>query len=797
MALPSIALAALLGIVLFQQQATLWSPVVFCTLLLSVLLAAMLWRLPLLDATKKSMLCLVWLLAMLLVAYLYAQGRAYLRLQDRLPAHCQQQVLLVQGVIVSVPERNMFGQSVIFAVEQGYTKGCAVPKRLSLSLYKQQFRQQTPEVDVMRQPQLNAGERWRFAVKLKRPHATRNPHGFDYAAWCLANRIGAVGSIVSKAPMHRLSRLVWQPAPLVARWRQSVGERITQALGQTPERGVLRALVIGDDSQIDRAHWQLFVDTGINHLMSISGLHITMLAAFGYWLTLGVWRWRPRLALVMPSKQAATGVGALVALIYAALAGFSVPTQRTLYMLLSVAMLLSLRRHLPFSWVLSLALMVVLFIDPWAVLAPGFWLSFGAVAVLAFAMGGRLRPASLMRDAVHSQWVVTIAFIPVLFALFNQVSLVSPLANALAIPLISLAVVPLAIAGALLPLHLLLHLSAWLCHCCLLALQWLQHWPWAVYYQATPPVWAAVLALLGVLVVLMPRGWPLRWAGLLLCLPLTLPTTPPLLIGQMRVTVLDVGQGLSVLVQTAEHSLLYDAGPAFGTENDAGQRIVLPYLRHLGLRQLSMAVISHDDSDHVGGMASVLQGVPASKVLSSLTPQATFFQQMQGWPLTHAACMQGQHWQWDGVTFAMLAPADPADSDSKDNDKSCVLKISSPHGSLLLTGDIERIAEARLLQSGQALQSTVMTMPHHGSKTSSSPAFVQAVSPLWAIATAGYLNRFGHPKSEVLVRYRTLGSVILRSDQHGAVVLDYFSGSVPEVRTWRQFAPHYWETDLL
>lgn len=817
--MPGLTLGWLFGIWLFQQQATLWSPVAFVALVLLGLAYAVLVyqrrsrkRLPV--RAQHRLQKLFWMFAIATLGFLYAQGRAALRMHDALPAHCQQQVLRLQAVIVSVPERTPYGQSVDVAVEHVYGHACHVPTRLRLTLYAQQYRQakmtdgsslhppgQAPVSAINSlpaQPLLNAGERWQFAVKLKQPHATRNPHGFDFAAWCLANRIGAVGGIVSKAPMRRLQTLVWQPAPLIARWRQLVAERISRVVGNTPESAVLRALVTGDDSLIDRTHWQLFVDTGINHLMSISGLHITMLAAVGYWCCIQLWRWRPRLALRCPSRQAATMAGALVALVYAALAGFSIPTQRTLYMLLTVAVLFNLKRQVPFAWMLSLALWVVLLLDPWAVLAAGFWLSFAAVAVLAFAMGGRLQPASAWRAALHSQWVVTFAFVPLLCVLFNQVSLVSPLANALAIPLISLAVVPLAIAGAIMPVdgvisHGLLKLAAGFTHLCLSGLQWLQHWSWAVWYQATPPGWAAILAVLGAGVLLLPRGWPMRWAAVLLWLPLLLPATAPLQHGQMRVTVLDIGQGLSVLVQTARHTLLYDAGPAMGSDHDAGQRIVLPYLRHLGIRQLTMAVVSHDDSDHVGGMASVLQAIPVGQVLSSLSPQATFFAQMQDRPIKHVPCRRGQHWQWDGILFQMLAPEDPADPNSKDNDKSCVLKITTAHGSLLLTGDIERIAEARLLQSGQDLHSTVMTIPHHGSKTSSSPAFVSAVSPDWAIATVGYLNRFGHPKAEIVQRYQGQGSTVLRCDQHGAVILHFVQGNAPQVQTWRQQAPHYWE----
>ena len=800
--LPGATVGLLFGVWLFQQQPRLWSLGMWLCWLLVLTLAG------LLACRRQSVGSRFYpyspvfrkLFVLLLIAALgfaWGQLRAWHRLQAQLTPGCEQQVIAVEGVIVGVPERDARGQHVDFAIERSFKADCQLPERVRLHLYQQSYRGASPTASPAF-PLLNAGERWHWSVRLKRPHATRNPHGFDYAAWCLANQVGAGGSIVAKAPMRKLQKLVWQPSALIAYWRASVGNRIESVLGDTPQSAVLRALVIGDDSKIARADWQLFVDTGVNHLVSISGLHITMLASLGYLFVGWLWRLRPGLALRIPSRLAAGTGGALVAIAYAALAGFSIPTQRTLFMLLTMMAMLSLKQRVPFSWVLSAAVWVVLVLDPWAVMAPGFWLSFGAVAILAFALGGRLRPARWWRNALQTQWVITLAFVPVLIFLFNQLSLISPLANGLAIPVVSLAVVPMAIAGAILPLDFLLHLAAMLWEWCAHGLFWLRQWPGAVWYLPTPSVWAWCLAMIGMLVWLLPRGWPVRWAGLVLWLPLFLPTQPLLQPSQMRVTVLDVGQGLSVLVQTAHHNMLYDAGPAYNEESDAGQRIVLPYLRHLGVYHLDTAVISHDDNDHSGGMASVLAGVLAGKLLSSLTPDADFFRQMQAMPhapaLPQQPCHVGQQWQWDQVNFRVLSPAKETTTGLKDNDKSCVIKVTSAHGSLLLTGDIEKEAERWLLEAAaDQLTTTVMTMPHHGSKTSSTLAFVNATQPAIAIATVGYLNRFGHPKAEVIARYEAQGTRILRSDSDGAVLIDFLSGQQPVVRRWRQVEPRYWE----
>lgn len=800
--LPGATIGWLFGIWLFQQQAQLWS---FHSWLVWLFALAGGWFATYLGSkagvqqTASLWLRRLWIMVLVAAAgFAWAQGRAWVRLQSQLPAACEQQVIPIQGVIIGVPEQDARGQHIDVAVERSFKADCPLPKRVRLHLYNQSYRGEVSR-PVPSLPQLHAGERWRWSVKLKRPHATRNPHGFDYAAWSLSNQIGSGGTIVGKAPMQRLQALVWQPATLIARWREVVGERIENILGHTPSSAVMRALVIGDDSQITRTDWQLFVDTGINHLISISGLHITMLASLGYAFTGWLWRRYPRWALRLPSRLAAGVGGAVVAVIYSALAGFSIPTQRTLFMLLTVMAMLGLKHRLPFSWILSIAIWVVLLLDPWAVLSPGFWLSFGAVAILAFAIGGRLRPAPWWQAALRTQGVITVAFVPILILMFNQLSLISPLANGLAIPLVSLGVVPLAIAGAVLPLDLLLQLAAGIWEWCAYGLQWLRQWPGAVWYLPTPPLWAWCLAMAGMVVWLMPRGWPLRWAGLVLWLPLGLSSQTMLQPGQMQVTVLDVGQGLSVLVRTAQHAMLYDAGPSYSEQSDAGQRIVLPYLRHLGIRQLDMAVISHDDNDHAGGMASVLAGVPASQVLTSLMPEAAFFRQMQtssakGQPLPHQSCRAGQQWQWDGVTFKVLFPPDDLPDNTKDNDKSCVIQVQSAHGSLLLTGDIEKEAEWRLLASDKlALGSTVMTIPHHGSKTSSGAEFVAAIHPEVAIATVGYLNRFGHPKADVISRYQAQDTQILRSDHDGAILLDFVSGQSPVVTSWRKTEPHYWE----
>jgi len=548
-----------------------------------------------------------------------------------------------------------------------------------------------------------------------------------------------------------------------------------------------------------------------------------MLSGFAFALVYALWRRSESLTLMLPARKAAVIAGAVVALLYALIAGFSVPTQRTLYMLSVFGWALWSGRNVAMARVLAYALLLVVILDPWAVLAPGFWLSFGAVALISYAMGGRLKQAHWLREAVHTQWAVTLGLMPFLLVMFQQVSLLSPVANAIAIPVISLVVVPLTLLGSLLPVDSALHLAHWVMAQCMTFLAWISAFPLSTWQQQAPPMWTLPVAMAGVLMVLLPRGFPMRWLGALGFLPMLLimPEHPDR--GAMKVTVLDVGQGLAVVVQTMHHSLLYDAGPRYSSQSDSGSRIVVPYLRGEGIRRLDGMVISHNDNDHSGGMQSVLSLVKVGWLASSL-PEDAVPGDTQGMPWKpHLHCLAGQHWQWDNVLFEMLhpTPGSYGDTGIKDNNRSCVLRISSQYGSLLLVGDIEKKAEAELVAGmPDALSSDVLVVPHHGSKTSSTTEFIRAVNPSAAIFTMGYRNRFRHPNPKVVARYSSRGANLYRSDTDGAILLDYsahaagparqsgvpseaMSGARPgysgaksgaiRIMRWRQQSPHYWQ----
>jgi competence protein ComEC len=440
--------------------------------------------------------------------------------------------------------------------------------------------------------------------------------------------------------------------------------------------------------------------------------------------------------------------------------------------------------------ILALALAVVVLADPWAPLAPGLWLSFGAVMLIFYVASGWSGPESRFAQWGRVQWAITVGLAPAALLLFGQVSLAGPLANALAIPVISVVVTPLALLAAVVPAEALLHSAAWLVEWLLQFLEWCSALPGALWQQHVPELWSVVLALGGVAWLLAPRGVPWRGAGLALMAPAfaLAPVAPAA--GEAWITTLDVGQGLSVLVRTSSRALLYDAGPAFGPDADSGGRIVLPVLRGAGVVRLDEMVLSHEDLDHIGGALTVMETVEVDALASSLPAQHA----LQALSRGSRRCAAGTAWEWDGVSFEFLHPAVPdAGLFTRRNNLSCVLRVASAGGSMILTGDIERAAEAALLNGQRSLKSDVLLVPHHGSRTSSIGPFIAAVSPRWAVVPVGYRNRFGHPNREVLDRYRDAGADIVRTDLSGAVRVELGAREV-RVTTERARQARYWRT---
>jgi competence protein ComEC len=718
------------------------------------------------------------------LGFYHAAWQAGQRLAVTLPDQWQGRDIEVIGVVAELPRKFEQGLHFSFDVEKVLTPQASVPKHIYLSTYY--GRESAP-------PVLRAGERWQLTLRLKQPHGSSNPHGFDFELWALENNIRAVGYVNNKGPNARLAGLADGFNYRIQHWRENVRDKFEATLSAAPYAGVLSALAIGDQSSIPQAQWQVFTRTGVNHLMSISGLHITMLAGLGFALAYWLWRRSVRLTLLLPARKAAALVALLVALAYALLSGFEVPAQRTVYMVASVAIALWLNRNFSLGQILSIALLGVLIPDPWSILSPGFWLSFGAVALILYVTAYRLKPSHWLVEYGKVQWAMTIGLIPMLLGLFQQVSLVSPIANAFAIPLVSLVVVPLTLLGAVLPPYFS-GAPLWLAHTVMAwtmaLLEWLNSLPEAVWTQHAPPAWSIAAGMLGVLVILLPRGFPSRWLGFVLMLPMFLNAPPVPAEGSLRLIIFDVGQGLAVAAQTRHHSLLYDAGPDFSGGADSGNRILIPSLRALGISKLDGLILTHDDTDHTGGAASVMQAMPIGWLSSSLP---------DGHPLLQASvdkrrCTDGQSWQWDGVQFEVLHP--DADSYAKmkinDNDRGCVLRISTGNQHILLAADIEEASEMELLKEHRdKLPAALLVVPHHGSKTSSTDEFVATVKPGYAVFTVGYRNRFGHPKQKIVQRYADSGAVLLRSDEDGAILVEMNAKGL-QVERYRKTHRHYW-----
>ncbi len=803
-------LGCLLGVALQLQQPALSAPLVYGLLLLAGCALAGLALLP--GAGRARWVGVGpcgwrqagrWL-AMLLGAAALLAGLCGLRAlafaSQALDPALQGRDLRVTALVTAMPQPRADGWRLRLAPESAYLADApAHPVRLPPLLDVSWYADGREAADRPPPPTLRAGERWQLTLRLKAPHGARNPQGFDYELWLWEQGVQATGYVRAGPAQAAPQRLAatWQYP--VEQLRQRVRDAIWQRLGAGPAQlevqadmqadmqaetgaetqadaarrraaGVVVALVTGDQRAIDRADWDIFRITGVAHLMSISGLHITLFAWLAAALLQAAWRRSARLCLCWPAPQAALVGGVLLAAGYALFSGWGVPAQRTVWMLASVALLRLSGRRWPWPQVWLLACTVVLLADPWALLQAGFWLSFVAIGILfATDLGavphGQSRAIGYFVSVLREQWVVTVALSPLTLLLFGQMSVVGLLANLLAIPWTTLVLTPLALLGLL--WSPLWQATAWCAQLLGLWLQWLAAWPGAQLTLPAAPLVLGLAALCGALLLVLRLPWGWRLLGLPLLLPLLLwqPLRPPP--GQFELLAADVGQGQAVLVQTASHSLLYDAGPRYSSSSDAGERVLVPLLQALGAR-LDWLLLSHGDSDHTGGAAALLAQQPQARVLGSIDPGRL--------PVSVQPCQAGQRWQWDGVWFTILHPAPPADPAAagparkgRTNARSCVLRIQDAAGrAALLVGDIERAQEAELVASGADLAADWLLVPHHGSKTSSSPAFLDAVRPRLGLVQAGWRNRFGHPAPEVVQRYQERGIALAQTPLCGA-----------------------------
>jgi competence protein ComEC len=749
-------------------------------------------------------------------AAVWAMWRADAALSQRLAAELEGRQMTLIGVVEDMPQSFDRGVRFRFRIEQCVqpAEPCPGPVAVRLNWYKGFSRERQQAI-----PALSPGQRWELAVRLKRPHAALNPGLFDSELRALEEGIAASGYVRS-GPAEPASAFVPSLRTVVERARASIRGRMLQLLANRPEsaRGVVVALVVGDQAAIAASWWELFNRTGVGHLMSISGLHITMLAALGAALTDRLWRsrrlaarMRVPLPALLPTPYARWLVGLSWAFAYAALAGWGIPAQRTCWMLAAAGLaMLSGRARSPVA-VLGTAAGVVCALDPWAPLAAGFWLSFAAVSAIIWygsagtarhgrspGRGWREQARRTLTEALRSQWAATLVLLPLGVVFFSSVSLVSPLANAFAIPLVSAVITPLALSGAALSMLWPalggppLWLAAWLTEGLLAALRWVEFGGSGAIALPAPSAAALALSSLACAFLLMPLRLPGRAVAALGMLPLLLAGAPRPLADELRVTAFDVGQGTAVLLETRDGRLLYDTGPQLGTDSDAGSRVIVPWLRSRGIDRLEALVVSHLDLDHSGGGLAVLRGLRVDWVASSLPPDHP----IRAAAPRHYDCRRGERWRWGDTEFTWLHPGPDRETPvrSPTNARSCVLRVRSPGGTILLAGDIEAAQEKRLLELYPAaeLKADLLLAPHHGSTTSSSPAFLQAVAPRWAIFQVGYRNRYRHPNPKVLERYHDLGIAELRTDRHGAIGLRLQPGRPASIERARVDDARYW-----
>ena len=824
----------LLGTALQLQQASLWPlsrALMLGCLALSIGFFAWFFR----AKSSHFSKCLLSALLAVGLALSLVNARCIWQAQQRLNPMIEGKELKLFGVIASLPQQSASSVRFRFQVQSAFDiyqfQNVEVPKWIDLAWYDSQ---PADWLIGSHWADLKAGDTWQFNVRLKMPHGTLNPGGFDEALWLWEQGVMATGSVLTgkRSEVPQKIKASWLYP--IAQARQYVRSEIEKKLlsGDAQSRsmaGVIAALVMGDQAAIQTSDWELFRATGVAHLMSISGLHITLFAWVMAGAVRGLWRFSAargsRLCLRWPAPHAAVLAGAVLATLYALFSGWGLPSQRTVIMLWVLSLLRLRGARWPPFWSLGLALWVVVAFDPWALLQAGFWLSFVAVGVLmvndpsqhaeftvledadseamrknsfdSFGLNLMAKVFKSLKGLLREQWVVTVALTPLAVLFFGQVSWVGLLANLVAIPWVTWVVTPLAILGVLAsPLWLV---ASWALQPLMAMLTLFASLQGGVWLLPTPPLVLAVVAILGGMLLLQRWPWSLRSWGVLFILPIFLWQVPRPQLGHFDLWFADVGQGNAVLLRTANHALLYDAGPMYTETSDAGQRVLVPMLNRMGVK-LDRVMLSHRDADHTGGAPAVLRAHPNADLWSSVEV---------GHPLANIrpvhACIAGQNWEWDGVQFEMLHPLLSDYSNSAGaNGLSCVLRVDAIQIALskrvneqnlesaLLVGDIEAPQELALLQRLALQPVGILLVPHHGSQTSSTNGFIEALRPHWAVVQAGYRNRYGHPAPRVVQRYESLGVPLSLSSDCGAA--HWQSTKPQQLECEREGRRRYWHT---
>lgn len=710
----------------------------------------------------------------LLLGVCWAQLHACALLCDPFPDDLAREPLVLEGRVASIPARRGDSLRFLFRVERVSGTEGAVPFRglVRLTWYRNA-------------PDLMAGERWRLPVRLKSRHGYSNPGGFDYERWLFEQGVEATGHIRGGDGLARLeagSGPYW-----LTRWRQALADHLAQVLGEHRSLGLVQALAIGETSGFAPEDWEVLALTGTTHLVAISGLNVGMIAGVLFVAIRWLWSRSASLVQALAAPRAAVLFASFGALGYAGLAGFSVPTQRALIMLGVVFAALFWQRTLRPAHALLVALIGVLLIDPQAILSFGFWLSFGGVAILLYNLGQRLPSRDLWSRWGRAQWAVTVGLLPLVLLLFGRVSVIAPAVNVIAVPLFTLLLLPLVLIAGLMslipglswPLIWTAELLGW----CMDGLGWIANWPWAAEGISGRPGWVWCAAVAGVALILAPRGLPGRWLGLVLLIPLGAIRPPGPGWGEAWFSLLDVGQGLALVVRTRDGTLVYDTGPGYPSGFNTGGAVLVPFLRNQGVERVGRLVLSHADRDHAGGANELIESLPIDRIDSG-EPERLGLAGV-------APCRAGEGWTWSGVTFRYLHPDGPGDTG---NGASCALRMDTGGRSLLLVGDLDQGVERRLIERfGSALRSDILVAGHHGSKTSSSEAFLESVAPRWLLFSSGYANQFGFPSSEVRERAARRGIAMLDTARAGAITVRFGpGGAMSDPVRWRDQYRRIW-----
>ena len=711
---------------------------------------------------------------MILIGCVWAVFFAQKILAWQLPEHLEGKTITVTGVVSSLPDMNTERIRFEFDVERLNQEPQENPKIL-LSWYKQVG------------DHIEMGDKWQLKVRLKRPHGLANPGSFDYEKLLFQKRIRATGYVINHIDNKLIEKGYFYYA--IDKFRTYLQKKIENNLSEMSTESLITALVIGLQQKITPSQWEVMRATGTNHLMAISGVHIGFVAGFLYLVIYFLWKQKSTFLLWLPAKQVAALGGLIAAIMYAALAGFSLPAQRAVIMLGVFVFSLFLRQLLGIWNAFALALLIILIWDPLCTFSVSFWLSFGAVFIILYSMNGRIGMKGVWWKYGRVQWVITLGLLPMSLLLFQQTSLISFVANLFAVPVVGFLVLPSALFGTLFLLiyepvgHIILLFSAKILAYIWQILSWMAHIKSAVWQNTILNAWVLISCIVGILLLISPRGFPARWLGLFGLFPLFYYQPASLKPGEIEFVLLDVGQGLSAFIRTQHHAYLFDAGPKISDLNNAGTRVVLPFLHTKNIRSLDKLVISHGDNDHIGGAFSILKEIPVRHILTSV-PQRLLETNV-------SVCAMGEKWVVDGVTFEMLYP--PLSRLNKGNNSSCVLKISTGLNAILLTGDIEKSAEYYLVdQYAGLLRADILVAPHHGSRSSSTLRFIKAIQPTYVLFPVGYKNRYHFPNKLVFERYLNEGVLTFDTAKDGAITFKLNDKGIVEIKPYREQNKRFW-----